>query len=131
MFEGPDTLKEFVDWLLKCESQNKTTNLVHDGAFVIAHNFKGYEGQFILKYIVHKACIKPSVIMNGSKILSMNICGINSIVSYNYLPFALAKMPSAFGLQELKKGISHIFFNTEQNQDYVGVHLPITTTQTT
>lgn len=83
---------------------------MHDGAFVIAHNFKGYEGQFILNYIVHKACIKPSVIMNGSKILSMNICDINSIDSYNYLPFALAKMHSAFGLQELKKGYFPQFF---------------------
>lgn len=57
VFEGPDTLKKFVDWLLKSESQNKTTHLVQDGVIVIAHNFKGYDGQFILNYIVHKACV--------------------------------------------------------------------------
>lgn len=33
-------------------------------------------------------------------------------------------MPSVFGLQELKKGYFTHFFNTEQNQDYVGVNLP-------
>lgn len=71
---------------------------MHDGAIVIAHNFKGYDGQFIWNYIVHQACIKPSVIMNGSKILSMTICDLKFIDSFNYLPFALAKMPSAFGL---------------------------------
>ena len=89
-------------------------------AIVIAHNFKGYDGQFILNYLVHTACIKPKVILNGSKILCMEVCGLKFIDSYNFLPCALAKMPAAFGLTELKKGYFPHFFNTEQNQHYVG-----------
>ncbi|XP_062575961.1 uncharacterized protein LOC134237834 [Saccostrea cucullata] len=41
-----------------------------------------------------------------------------------FLPFALAKMPSAFGFDELKKGYFPHFFNTEQNQNYVGPYPP-------
>lgn len=97
---------------------------MQEGAIVIANNFKGYDVQFILNYIVHKACIKPSVILNRSVILSLDICGVKFIDSYNYFPFALSKMPCAFGFQELKKGYFPHFFNTEQNQHYVGVYPP-------
>lgn len=90
VFRGPDTLKHFVEWLLQPECKdNNVSQLVHEGAIVIAHNFKGYDGQFILNYIVHKACIKPSVIMNGSKILSMEICGGKLIDSYNFFAFCI------------------------------------------
>jgi hypothetical protein len=67
-------------------------------------NLKNTTANFIFNYLVHTACIKPSVILNGSKILSMEVCGIRSIDSYNFLPCVLAKMPAAFGLSELKKG---------------------------
>jgi hypothetical protein len=76
--------------------------------------------QFILNYLVHTTCVKPSVILNGTKILCLEICGIKFINSYNSLTCALAKLPAAFGLTELKKGYFPHFFNTEQNQNYVG-----------
>lgn len=107
VFRGPDTLKEFMDWLFQSQphsTQKGQNRLLHQDAIVIAHNFKGYDGQLILNYLVHTACISPSVIMNGTKILSMQACGLKFLDSYNYLPFALSKMPSAFGFQELKKG---------------------------
>jgi hypothetical protein len=50
----------------------------------------------------------------------LEVCGLKFIDSYNFLPCALAKMPAAFGLSELKKGYFPHFFNTEQNQNYVG-----------
>ncbi|XP_062574745.1 uncharacterized protein LOC134236588 [Saccostrea cucullata] len=93
LFQGPDTLKKFMDWLFQ-----PTT--------------------------VHSSPLKPNVIMNGSKILSMEICGLKFIDSYSFLTFPLAKMPSAFGLNELKKGYFPHFFNTEQNQNYVGPYPP-------
>ncbi|XP_061181223.1 uncharacterized protein LOC133189847 [Saccostrea echinata] len=124
VFRGPETLRQFMDWLLQPTTGNKNSALLHDEAIIIAHNFKGYDGQFILNYLVHSACLKPTVIMNGSKILSMQICGLKFIDSYNFLPFALSKMPSAFGFTELKKGYFPHFFNTEQNQNYVGPYPP-------
>ncbi|XP_061196432.1 uncharacterized protein LOC133204707 [Saccostrea echinata] len=124
VFRGPETLRQFMDWLLQPTTGNKNSALLHDEAIIIAHNFKGYDGQFILNYLVHTACLKPTVIMNGSKILSMQICGLKFIDSYNFLPFALSKMPSAFGFTELKKGYFPHFFNTEHNQNYVGPYPP-------
>jgi hypothetical protein len=54
------------------------------------------------------------------EILCLEVCGIKFIDSYNFLPFALAKMPATFGLTELKKGYLPHFFNAAENQNYVG-----------
>lgn len=40
--------------------------------------------------------------------------------SLTFLPMKLAKIPEAFGLQELCKGSFPHFFNTKANQNYVG-----------
>ena len=106
--------------LFQTQSEGQKPSLLHEGATVVAHNFKEYDGQFILNFVVHQACMKPTVIMNGSKILSMEIDGIRFLDSYNFLPFALSKMPSAFGFKELKKGYFPHFLNTEANLHYVG-----------
>ena len=101
-----------MDWLFQTQSHpgGQASCLLHQEAIVIAHNFKGYDGQFILNHLVHTACITPTVIMNGTKILSMQALDLKFLDSYNYLPFALSKMPSAFGLTELKKGYFPHFF---------------------
>ena len=39
----------------------------------IAHNFGGYDGQFILHYILEYGTVKPEVIMNGNTILRMKV----------------------------------------------------------
>jgi hypothetical protein len=66
------------------------------------------------------ACIKLSVILNESKTLSMEVCGLKFIDSLNFLLCALTKMPAAFGLSEMKKGYVPHFFNKEENRHYVG-----------
>ena len=71
VFKGPDTLKEFMEWLLETDTHQGKVSYKNQDAVVIAHNFQGYDGQFILNYLVHTACIKPSVILNGSKILCL------------------------------------------------------------
>lgn len=40
--------------------------------------------------------------------------------SLNFLPMKLAKIPEAFGLEELSKGYFPHFFNTKEHQNYVG-----------
>lgn len=40
--------------------------------------------------------------------------------SLNFLPMKLAKIPEAFGLEELSKGFFSHFFNTQENQAYMG-----------
>ena len=48
VFRGPHTLKEIVDWLFQTQPhpQGQASCLLHQDAIVIAHNFKGYDGQF-------------------------------------------------------------------------------------
>lgn len=45
---------------------------------------------------------------------------IRIIDSLNFLPMPLSKLPACFGLSELKKGFFPHFFNTRENQSYVG-----------
>lgn len=64
----------------------------------------------------------PEVIPNGGMLMSIHhkALGIRVIDSINFLPMALGKLPSSFGLTELKKGYFPHLFNTPKNQDYVG-----------
>ncbi|XP_061170591.1 uncharacterized protein LOC133179932 [Saccostrea echinata] len=68
VFQGSNTLKDFMDCLLQTTPKgNNQSVFLHDQAIIIAHNFKGYDGQFILNHLVHSACIKPTVIQNGNQ----------------------------------------------------------------
>lgn len=101
-----------------CETfQSKVSNI-----YCIAHNFRSYDGQFIIKSLMenkNKKTVEP--ILNGMKILKItydkNIFFIDSL---NFIPFALSKFPKIFGLNNLSKGYYPHFFNTEKNYNYVG-----------
>ena len=112
LFEGNDTVKKFCEWLLTKE---------HEDCIVVAHNFQGYDGYFIQKYL-NKNAIKYEVILHGAKILSMTIpmFNIKFIDSLNFIPMALSQFPKTFGKTELCKGYFPHFFNKEENQNYIG-----------
>ena len=38
----------------------------------------------------------------------------------NFFPMALSNFPKTIGINELKKGFFPHFFNTQQNQNYIG-----------
>ena len=106
--------KEFGDWLLN--SKNKFF-------IAIAHNMKSYDGFFLMDYIIKNLLPTdnpPEILLNGSKLLIIKFMSIKIIDSINFIPMALAKMPKTFGLVELKKGYFPHFFNTPDNQAYVG-----------
>ncbi|KAG8225379.1 hypothetical protein J437_LFUL016804 [Ladona fulva] len=55
----------------------------------IAHNFKGYDGQFLHRHIVSKLKAIPQVLMTGTKIISLKIEGyfphfFNTLKNENY-----------------------------------------------
>ena len=62
VFKGPNTCKNFCDWLFE--------NMYR--AVCIAHNFKGYDSYFTLKYLYDKK-IRPGLIMNGPKIMELSV----------------------------------------------------------
>ena len=112
LFKGKDTVKQFCEWLLTKE---------HQDCIVVAHNFQGYDGYFIIKYPIQNA-IKYEYILRGAKVLSMTIpmFNIKFIDSLNFIPMSLAKFPKTFGQDELCKGYFPHLFNKEENWNYVG-----------
>ena len=110
IFSGEKTLDDFGQWLFSGKNQ---------GAICIAHNAQAYDLYLIMEY-VHENGIKPTLIQNGKKILSMEAFGLKFIETLNFFPMSLAKLPQAFGLEELKKGYFPHLFNTTDNQQYKG-----------
>ena len=91
-----------------------------EGWTFLAHSLKGFDGTFVLRWLVQKG-IKPKTILNGSKIMSLNIpsLGIRMIGSINFVPLPLKLFPKTFGLEEMKKGWFPHRFNKPVNQNYV------------
>ncbi|GIY82970.1 DNA-directed DNA polymerase [Caerostris extrusa] len=77
----------------------------HKGFTAIAHNMKGFDGQFIMAWIL-KQGMTPDVIPNGGLIMSIlhPSLKIRIIDSLNFLPMPLSKIPDCFGFKELRKG---------------------------
>ena len=112
LFQGQDTVKKFCEWLLTPE---------HKDCIVVAHNFQGYDGYFITKFLFDNA-IHYDITYRGAKSLSMTIpmFNIKFIDSINFIPMSLAKFPKTFGQDELCKGYFPHLFNKEENQNYIG-----------
>jgi hypothetical protein len=111
-----DKLEQFCKWLIRDKH-------VKGNYKAIAHNGKGYDFQFILRYCVENG-IQPFTIYQGSKIMMMSIGkGRNRLTlldSLNFLTMPLKAFPKTFGLKELKKGYFPHFFNKTIHNDYVG-----------
>ena len=111
---------KFLDNISFCEWLFSNPN---SGFIAIAHNMKGYDGIFLLQYIVksHVSIYsKPEIILNGTKILSLKYRDVKVIDSLSFLPMPLEKFAKTFDLKELKKGFFPHKFNTIYNQNYVG-----------
>jgi hypothetical protein len=102
IFENND---ELCNWLISKKHSNYTA---------IAHNAKGYDSQFILKYCVENT-LKPYTIYNGTKLMLLEIecLKLKIIDSMNFVAQPLSSFPKTFGLTELKKGYFPHYFNKE------------------
>ena len=68
---------------------------------------------------------KPSLILNGSKIILMEFDNVKFIDSLLYFHLPLSNLPKAYGLPDISKGNFCYLFNTPENQNYVGPIPPI------
>jgi len=84
----------------------------------IAHNAKSFDLHFILNRTVLLKW-QPELIMNGMKIKCMKMEHLVLLDTVSFLPFALLKLPDAFGLTATKSWYPH-YINTEENLAYVG-----------
>jgi len=105
-----DIVKSFIEYLYQ-----------HKGSTVIAHNNKGFDGQFIKRYFLKNTHIKPKVVRNGAKIMKMTIpyYNLTFVDSLNFFMCPLKALPSIFGLNTYK-GDYPYKFNTYENENYIG-----------
>lgn len=104
--------KDFCNWLISDKHKNYTA---------FAHNAKGYDSYFILKYCIENG-LKPYTIYNGAKIMLLEINSLKLKVqdSMNLVSGSLKNFPKTFGLKELKKGYFPHYFNKYCNYNYIG-----------
>ncbi|KAJ8049072.1 hypothetical protein HOLleu_01639 [Holothuria leucospilota] len=110
IFKGEETLSSLCQFLLN-----------NPNFIAVAHNMSGYDGQFILQYLNEIGLPPQNVIMNGTKLMSLELnkhCKI--IDSYNFIPIPLSAFPKTFGLKEMKKGYFPYLFNTKEHETYSG-----------
>ena len=115
-FEGKEYIHNSIEEFCKGFLNDK-----FKGYTFIAHNSKGYDCHFVLKWLIDQG-IKPYCIYNGAKIMFMEIpkLSIRFIDSLNFLQMPLKSFPKTFGMNELKKGFFPHYFNKECNKNYVG-----------
>tara|TARA_R110000823_G_scaffold195755_1_gene327095 strand:- start:3333 stop:7490 length:4158 start_codon:yes stop_codon:yes gene_type:complete len=104
-------IDEFCEWAF---------SKINKGYTFIAHNGKGYDYRFIIKWIFKNTTYKPFVIWAGEKIMTMSIqeCKVRFIDSMSFISGGLAQMPKTFGIKNIKKGFFPHWFNTKKNWDY-------------
>lgn len=114
IFENDDSkncVKKFIDFVETYKSKD---------IYCIAHNFKGYDSQFIITELFQRSDT-VQLIMAGKKIMKIIYKSfITFIDSLNFLPMSLSKFPDAFGFENVSKGYYPHLFNTLANKIYIG-----------
>ena len=115
-FDGKEYVHNEIDSFCKSFLNDK-----FKGYTFIAHNSKGYNSHFILKWLIDQG-IKPYCIYNGAKIMFMEIpkLSIRFINSLNFLQMPLKSFPKTFSMNELKKGYFLHYFNKDCHKNYIG-----------
>ncbi len=107
---------DFCEWLFTKENEGFTC---------IAHYSRGFDIHFIKQYLYNsEANLKFSCIDTGLKTLQLHVDSlkITFIDSHSFFLCPLRKLPETFGLVDVKKGYFPHFFNTKENQNYVGTY---------
>ena len=119
IFYGDNTGDSFSEWLFHSK---------RSGFTAVAHNMGGYDGYFLLDYLLRNWKKPDNIIYQGSYITFMEInqgLNIKVIDSYKFLPMKLSKLSKAFGIPENKGWFPH-FFNLKQNWNYLGPYPEVT-----
>ena len=87
---------------------------------VYFHNFRGFDGVFIIKQLYDMNLKVSKVLMTGQKILYFECDRLKFKDSMSFLNMPLENFTKTFGLTELKKGYFPHSFNRKENQNYKG-----------
>ena len=113
-FPGEYCTRDFLEWLdtLTLNDTRKVN--------VLAHNFQGYDGYFVV-HQYHSDNRIVEQLRNGCKLLEVKHDRIRFIDSLSFVQMPLSAFPKTFGLTELKKGYFPHKFNIPEHQNYVGI----------
>ena len=115
-FSGPFCTRDFLEWL-DTLTLNDTRQVN-----VLAHNFQGYDGYFIIhQYYGDNRIVQQ--LRNWCKLLEVKHDHIRFIDSMSFFQMPLSAFPKTFGLTELCKGYFPHKFNLpgDRYQNYVGI----------
>jgi len=113
-FVGEHCLRDFLEWLDTLTlSDTRQVN-------VLAHNFQGYDGYFVV-HQYHSDNRIVEQLRNGCKLLEVQHDRIRFIDSLSFFQMPLSAFPKTFGLTELHQGYFPHKFNLPEHQTYVGI----------
>ena len=112
-FVGEHCVRDFLEWL-DTLTLNDTRQVN-----VLAHNFQGYDGYFVIhQYYGDNRIVEQ--LRNGCKLLEVKHDRLRFIDSLSFFQMPLSAFPKTFGLTELCKGYFPHKFNHPDHQTYVG-----------
>ena len=112
-FPGNHCVRDFLEWL-DTLTLNDTRQVN-----VLAHNFQGYDGYFVIhQYYGDNRIVEQ--LRNGCKLLEVKHDRLRFIDSLSFFQMPLSAFPKTFGLTELCKGYFPHKFNHPDHQMYVG-----------
>ena len=111
-------LEQLTKWV-KEEEKMKGPNTAE--LQVYFHNFRGFDGVFIIKQLYDMNLKVSKVLMTGQKILYFECGHLKFKDSMSFLNMPLENFTKTFGLTELKKGYFPHKFNREENLNYEGL----------
>jgi len=122
-FRGSGCVRQFLSYLINwvkdiAEEMDKYPQQVE--LQVYFHNFRGFDGLFIIKQFFDMNLKVSKVLMTGQKILYFECGDLEFKDSLSFLNMPLENFTKTFGLTELKKGFFPHRFNTEENLNYEG-----------
>ena len=115
-FPGEYCTRDFLEWL-DTLTLNDTRQVN-----VLAHNFQGYDGYFVV-HQYHSDNRIVEQLRNGCKLLEVKHDRIRFIDSLSFFQMPLSAFPKTFGLTELKKGYFPHKFNLPEHPNVRG-HRP-------
>ena len=124
---GKSCIREFhqkLTDLIKVVAEEKKIKKAHHRFVEIQiyfHNFRGFDGMFVIKQLFDMNLKVSKVLMTGQKILYFECGQFKFKDSLSFLNMPLENFTKTFGLTELKKGFFPHAFNKDENLEYRGL----------
>lgn len=121
VYRGSNCVKLFCDYIYNTLALHASRIQKNMQVRVLAHNLKSYDGRFILRDFFGRNLSSSNIIMQGSKVLCLEVANVRFQDSLNLFMCPLRKLPSTFDFSDrVKKGDFPYKFNRPENQNYVG-----------